>query len=367
MIKSLSVCLILCLIYNVYFILLLREKDIYYLFYLDFLLALAAVVFVVRQWFAYRAERRNMEELLQGQYLIYQELGEFENREIAEHDIRVLEAQLKEQTDLNYDFQDYVTKWCHEVKLPLAAALLMNERVEEPALRRELQEQLERINQQMNMMLVGCKVQNSFYDLQMRPTKLMDCVRTSIRNQQFFLIKQHFTLDIRIKPESDMTHADCADAENADCTETGKADCTDAAPDMTGVDTIVYTDKEWLVYVLDQLISNAVKYAGEAPFLKIWAEKEGQNVSLFVEDHGEGILPGDLGRVFERGFTGRNHHNGKYKSTGMGLYMAKRMIQKLGHTIEVESEYGSYTRFRIGFTDNREYFNLSGKDTSSVL
>ena len=68
---------------------------------------------------------------------------------------------------------------------------------------------------------------------------------------------------------------------------------------------------------------------------------------LYVEDFGEGIRNSDMGRIFEKGFTGSNHHNGKYRSTGMGLYMAAKIAARLGHDIAVESEYGKYTRFGI--------------------
>ena len=70
---------------------------------------------------------------------------------------------------------------------------------------------------------------------------------------------------------------------------------------------------------------------------------------------GVGICDSDLPRIFEKGFTGRNYHNGKYKSTGMGLYMAAKILGRLGHEIRVESEYGKYTRFSIIFKENPYY------------
>ena len=77
-----------------------------------------------------------------------------------------------------------------------------------------------------------------------------------------------------------------------------------------------------------------------------------------MEDHGEGIQDKDIRRIFEKGFTGSNYHNGRYKSTGMGLYMVAKIIERLGHEIYVESNYGAYTRFCITFRDNSSYFNL---------
>lgn len=70
-------------------------------------------------------------------------------------------------------------------------------------------------------------------------------------------------------------------------------------------------------------------------------------IRLFIEDNGEGIRESDIRRIFEKGYTGSNYHNGKYKSTGMGLYMADKIAGKLGHEISAESRYGEYTRFCV--------------------
>ena len=237
----------------------------------------------------------------------------FENRDISEHDVRILRGKIQEQFEENCDLQDYVAKWCHEFKIPLSTCLLMDEKIEDGNLRRDMREPLERMNQQINSMMLGCKLQSPLFDLQVKKTFLQECVKTSIRNNQFFLIRKKFTLDMQVE------------------------------------DLYVYTDPAWLVYILDQLINNALKYSGKEPKLHIWTEKQERRVVLLVEDNGEGIKDSDLKRIFEKGFTGNNYHNGKYKSTGMGLYMVSKIAEKLEHEIKVESEYGVYTRFAIVF------------------
>ena len=79
-------------------------------------------------------------------------------------------------------------------------------------------------------------------------------------------------------------------------------------------------------------------------------------MKLFVEDHGEGIREKDLPRIFDKGFTGSNYHNGKYKSTGMGLYMVSKIADRLGIKIQVESEYERFTRVCILFQKNPYFF-----------
>ncbi len=316
----LAICLT-AVAYNLYFIYLIPEAGVSYLIYLDLFLLIGILIFTGIDIWRYREEESRKRELLKFDSMVSSELEEFENSDIARHDVEILERQLREQFDFNCDLQDYITKWCHEVKIPLAAGLLMVEKIEDTELKKSMQEQLEKMNQQLNAALLGCKVQSNLLDINIRPAELKECVKTSIRNNQFFLIRKHFEVDVEVE------------------------------------NFTVYTDKSWLVYVLDQLLNNAVKYAGEEPGIKIWNERSKEGIRLFVEDYGEGIQDMDIRRIFEKGFTGSNHHNGKYKSTGMGLYMVSVILEKLGHEIRVESEYGRFTIFTIEFKDNREFFD----------
>lgn len=310
------------MVYNIYFIWLLPNVKLQYLVYMD-VLVLTGLLFGA--WYGFRNFR-----------------GRQEQKEAAFRETELLREELKAQFDENCELQDYVARWCHEVKVPLSAAILMTEKPgeaeaepecqggpeeaegepertgkpEQAEAKEALREQLERIRQLLANMLLGCKVQSSLFDLQVGPVSLAECVRTSLHNNQFFLIRKHFEPDIRIGEEK------------------------------------VYTDKEWLVYILDQLISNAVKYVGDRAVLLIYGDAS----RLVVEDRGMGIREEELRRVFEKGFTGSNQHNGRYKSTGMGLYMAKKIAEKLGHGLTVESVYGEYTRFTITFADDREHF-----------
>ncbi|MCM1088570.1 MAG: sensor histidine kinase [Muribaculaceae bacterium] len=305
--------------YNLYFLFLLPEVRLFYLLYLDFLVVFLLVLSLGIDVVRYRKRMRKKKELLQQKYVIYREF-EGEDIEIAAHDTAVLEQELQEQFATNGDLQDYIAKWCHEIKLPLTAALVMAEKIEEPSLKRSMQEQLERMNLQLRSALLGAKVQSSLFDLQIRETSLLACVKKSIHNNQFFLIGRHFTMQVQVENIS------------------------------------IYTDPSWLTYVLDQLMNNAVKYAGENPVLHIYSRKEKESIRLYVEDNGCGILESDIRRIFEKGYTGSSYHDGQYKSTGMGLYLVSVILGRLGHAIAVESEYEKGTRFILTFQDNRDYF-----------
>lgn len=305
----------LMLSFNIYTVWLMKAASIQQIVYLDVLLGVLILLVLGVDAAGYYKRQAVKERLLACDYVICREMGEQEDTRVAEHDVMVLEEQLREQFDQNCDLQDYIAAWCHEIRLPLSACLLMNEKIPDLSLRMAQKEQLELICQRLNGVLLGCKVQSSLFDLQICAADLMQCVKTAIHNNQYFLIRHQFEIVLQVEPLK------------------------------------VYTDPSWLVYVLDQLIQNAMKYSMQSPTLRIQSIQKGGQIQLMVEDNGEGIQKSDIRRIFERGYTGSNHHNGQYKSTGMGLYMAALILDRLGHTITVESEYGAYTRFYITFRE----------------
>jgi len=316
-------CGIVFLSFNLYFILLIQERRREYLWYLDFLIVLFLLAFAGVDAYLFQKGEKKKRQLLLQEDVIYEQMGDFENREITEHDVGCLQAQLQEKFQENCELQDYVAKWCHEFKIPLAAGLLMVEKLKDAPSRQALREQLEKMNGQVRSMMSGCRLQSSLVDFQIKKTDLKECVKRSVKNNQFFLIQKGIALCMQVEK------------------------------------VYVYTDPEWLVYILDQLIDNAVKYTGKdmERRLHLWTESREEEASLWIEDNGEGIKDSDIRRIFEKGYTGSNYHNGKYKSTGMGLYMVSKIIRRLGHKIYVESEYGAYTRFRITFSSN-DFFEL---------
>ena len=315
-----------CAAYNLYFLFLLPDVKSAYLLYLDFLVLLVLVLIFGADFLKDRQRQARKREALRRDCVVFGEFQDNEDNDIAVHDIAILERRQQEQFMMNCELQDYLAKWCHEVKIPLAASLLMAEKIEETSLKNAMREQLERIKQQLHSALLGAKIQSSLFDLQIRETNLMECVKGSIHNNQFFLIRNHFTLQIQ-----------------------------------DNVSRQVYTDPSWLTYVLDQLISNAIKYSRETPCLSIYADNadgaddagRSGTVRLFVEDNGEGIEESDIRRIFEKGYTGSSYHNGQYQSTGMGLYMVSVILERLGHEIYAESEYGKGTKFAIVFHSDK--------------
>ena len=118
----------------------------------------------------------------------------------------------------------------------------------------------------------------------------------------------------------------------------------------------VFTDSKWLEFILNQIVNNSIKYRREEgqSYIQMEAKEENDRVILSILDNGIGILASDISKVFDKSFTGQNGRI-KAKATGMGLFIAKKMCQKLGHVITIESKKNVYTKVYITFSKNKFY------------
>ncbi len=114
----------------------------------------------------------------------------------------------------------------------------------------------------------------------------------------------------------------------------------------------VYTDGKWIAFIINQILLNSVKYSGQGGVFNIHTESGENGVILTVEDNGTGIRPEELPRIFEKGFTGSNGREHEH-ATGMGLYLCRKLCDKLGIAIHAESEYGEGTRVVLEFPVSR--------------
>lgn len=194
------------------------------------------------------------------------------------------------------DAVTYFTMWTHQIKTPITAmSLALRELDTEES--RELSEYLQRIEQYVEMALCYVRLDSDTSDFVIRHYPLDGIIKQAVRkfSQQF--------IRRRIKLIYEPT------------------------------ETEVLTDEKWLLFVIEQLISNALKYTKNGSVeITLKPEKV-----LSIRDTGIGIAPEDLPRVFERGFTGNNGRADK-KATGIGLYLCRRICKALGHEIEIRSD-----------------------------
>ena len=125
--------------------------------------------------------------------------------------------------------------------------------------------------------------------------------------------------------------------------------------ELKNLDRTVETDAKWLEFICNQILQNSFKYRKEKDAkITIQAIDTKDTVHFMITDNGIGIPKGELSRVFEKSFTGTNGRLGK-SSTGMGLYICKNLCDKLGHTITIDSVFGSHTTVTISFGKNHFY------------
>lgn len=211
------------------------------------------------------------------------------------------------------DMIDYYTLWAHQIKTPIAAMRLILQS-EDTAQNAPLSAELFKIEQYVDMVLQYLRLDSSTTDYVIKTSDLDAIIRQAVRKYARMFIMKKIELDFK---------------------ETGLQ---------------VLTDEKWLCFVIEQVLSNALKYT---PVGKVSIYSEG--MTLLIEDTGIGIKAEDLPRVFEKGFTGYNGREDK-KSTGIGLYLSKRIISKLGHSISVESPAGRGTRININLKTTRPVY-----------
>lgn len=217
----------------------------------------------------------------------------------------------KEKSRLK-DYKEYIEQWIHEVKTPISLIKLIEENNRTTKSSAVLM-QLEEIDRYVEQALFYARSEDVDKDYLIKEISLKNCVNSAItRNKQGFILNN---IDIEID----------------------------------NIDKTVYSDSKWLEFILNQIIVNAIKYANDKEQkVKVYAVDIKNGIKLIVEDNGIGIPKDEIDRVFEKGFTG-NIGRVNSKSTGMGLYLCKKLCDKLGLLINIESEINNYTKVIITF------------------
>ena len=240
-------------------------------------------------------------------------------KRLSEQDYQNIIKNLKEQNGelksqeriFKQEMSDYYSMWVHQIKTPIAAMHVLQQTLEEeyPEQKyiKEIKLELFKIEQYVEMMLTYLRMGEMSGDLKFEKYSLDAIVRQVIRkySQIFILRKIHLQY-----------------AKTSQC---------------------IVTDEKWLQFVLEQVLSNALKYTKDGGMIFIYTEEKENKKCLVIEDSGIGIWAEDLPRVFEKGFTGYNGRADK-KSTGIGLYMCKKIMERLNHQIWIESEVDKGTK-----------------------
>lgn len=217
--------------------------------------------------------------------------------------------QLSEGAASKAELIEYATLWTHQVKTPLTALQLLSEELEGEA-RGELIKRLFEIEQYSDMMLQYLRLEGDGTDFVLKAYSVKGMVNQAVRYFARMFIAKGVAVKLDI-PE----------------------------------DAVAVTDEKWMVFVLKQLLSNALKYTREGCITISWVN----GWQLVIEDTGIGIAPEDLPRIFERGYTGYNGRKDK-KATGLGLFLSRRILTLLNHDISITSQVGKGTKVTLNMT-----------------
>lgn len=208
----------------------------------------------------------------------------------------------------NTEYQEYVESFVHEIKTPISALSLALENNNDFRLKQEV----DKINQLVEQMLYYARSENTEKDYFVKEIQLTEIIHSVILKYRHYMLNKKISLNIH------------------------------------DLDYIVITDEKWLLFIISQIIQNSIKYLDkDKKEIEVWGENNNNYINLIIKDNGCGIKESDLVRIFEKGFTGTNRKKGY--STGMGLYLTKKLCDKLGLQLQIQSKEKEFTKLTITF------------------
>ena len=266
----------------------------------------------------YNELKNNLEEL-DAKYLISEIINtpEFIEGKILKNTIQEAGKSMLENVNLykrlQEDYKEYIELWIHEIKIPIATSKLIIEN-NKNEITKSIDEELDEIENYTEQALFYARSNTVDKDYVVTKSNLQEIVNTAILKSKRALLSNKVSIELH-------------DLEKE-----------------------VYTDSKWAIFIINQIIQNSIKYSKmENKKIEMYAKANNENIVLYIKDNGIGIKKGEITRVFEKGFTGENGRIINRKSTGIGLYLCKKLCDKLGLGIELNSEKDVGTELRIIF------------------
>ena len=308
---------ILLLAYNISILI-----RLYCAFIVVFVVALAILIEYKKKKVYYDQLIKNMEDLRE-KYLI-SEIIKTPNfiegkilKDILQDTGKSMIENVNYYKNIQEDYKEYIEMWIHEVKIPIAASKLIIEN-HKNEITKSIDEELDKVENYTEQALFYARSNAVEKDYIINKTNLKEIVNGAILKNKTTLLNEKVSIELtNLKPEE------------------------------------IYTDSKWAIFIINQIIQNAIKYSKEnEKRIEISSKEKNEKVILYIKDNGIGIKKGEITRVFERGFTGENGRIIGKKSTGIGLYLCKKLCDKLGLGIELNSEKDNGTEVRIIFPKN---------------
>ncbi len=222
---------------------------------------------------------------------------------------------IRENKAITDDFKEFVEMWIHEVKIPISSMVLKCHNENDKSFLRLIN----RLDNSIDTILYYVRLGDTEKDFSISEVNLRELIRSVGMKNKDDLLLNNITFEVNLQA------------------------------------LVVSSDKKWLEFIVNQIINNSIKYKKDNDsIIKISSREESDKNVLEIYDNGIGILKKDIRRVFDKSFTGMNGRN-RVKSTGMGLYIIKKLCERLGHNIYIESEVNEWTKVVIEFGKNDIY------------
>lgn len=266
----------------------------------------------------YYDETHSIMESLDRKYLLPEVVEDtsFVEGRILNEIMRVVGRDMHENVSyyrrMQSEYREYIEMWVHEIKTPIASTKLIIENNRNPVTEK-IDSQIDRVEGYIDQVLYYSRSSDVSKDYIVKEFSLKDSLVSVLKKNSRDFISKKIKLEVG------------------------------------SVEETVYSDPKWVEFIVNQIVLNSIKYSSEKnPKIAVASRTEKNSVVLSIEDNGIGISERDLGRVFEKGFTGENGRKFS-RATGMGLYLCQKLCRKLGLGIEIESEPGYGTRVEIVF------------------
>ncbi|WP_259339548.1 sensor histidine kinase [Mesobacillus zeae] len=219
------------------------------------------------------------------------------------------------------EIQDYTTQWVHDMKVNLAVCDLLLDEME-VGISKEFRSQIEQIKFRVNHILHVTRASHYDQDITAEEVDVCELLRNAIKENALFFINKNIEIETDLKPFN------------------------------------VVSDKKWIYYIFCQILNNSSKYTPDGGTLHLYIREDEKAHYVHIKDNGIGIPKEEITRIFDKGFTGKNGKVGT-KSTGMGLYYARKMAGVLSIGMDIKSEEAKYTEFTIVFYKLSDYYHVS--------
>lgn len=289
---------------------------------ISFIFAIISFIITYLKKNRYIKELNNIIDGLEEKYLISEVIEKPKKEEdLAYYKIlkRANKSMLENVTKVKIaqkDYKDYIESWVHEIKIPITSSKLLCEN-NKSEITNKIDEEIDEINNYVEQALFYARLEQVSNDFMIRKLNLADVVRNVLARNKKTMIQNNIKVDVK------------------------------------NIELTIYSDEKWLEFILNQIIINSIKYKKDKNATIIISGIENkENVLLKIKDNGVGIKKSEINRIFDKGFTGTNGRNQK-KSTGIGLYLCKRLCEELDMDIIVESEENQYTEITIIIPRNK--------------